>query len=534
MRKLLPSQVIFPGKSSGPYSPESSVISTTSNSISLTKGYSEEIFEIVSPWLFHYIYKSDQVGLPISLLFEDFLCLHFKTVINLKNWQLNNAIFKVISKKCRKCLILKLTGAIMTVDNFNLLRGHLQSLTTLSIKDTMITIDEKCGKIICSFFSLTELDISGCKVNMKGFFLMAQSCKHLKSLICQDCRGVDDYCLSQLVQCIQRFRKLENFDLARTTSFSDAGLTSILTAGSSVITSLNISGCKKLDSFALVGLRNKMSVLVSLNISHNVNFGQSVFEWIGEGCKALKSLNLCSSPALYDGALTIIGQNCHLLERLNISKCMLISDLGIQGFMKDFKGKLLFLDISGNLECTGLTTEYLSAGASEMIEMKMNGVGSILNPGLQMFFANAKKLQYLEMGADLRAASGHRRSVLPHISDTILTKCKYSSLLSVRISGAVLVTDIGACALIRKCKSLHTLDISNCDKITDVTLFALGKTSRELKCIDVSTCTLIGDAGVRALCSGCTKLEDIQLNGIHQLRCFLYVYCSSLYDDVQN
>jgi hypothetical protein len=410
--------------------------------MALTIGYSEEQFEIVSPWLFDYKYKSDQIGLPLSLLFEDFLCKHFKTVINLKNWQLNNAIFKVISKKCGKCLVLKLTGAIMTVDSFKILRGHLQLLTTLSIKDTMMTIDEKCGEVICSFSSLTELDISGCKVDMKAFFLMS-SCKNLKTLICQDCRGVDDYCLSQLVQCIQRFRKLENFDLARTTSFTDTGLTSILTAGSSVIISLNISGCKKLNSFALVGLRNKMSVLVSLNISHNVNFGQSVFEWIGEGCKALKSLNLCSSPALHDGALTIIGQNCHFLERLNISNCLLISDVGIQGFMKEFKGKLLSLDISGNLECTGLTTEYLSIGAHEMIEMKMNGVGSILNPGLQQFFSNAKKLQCLEMGADLRAASGHRRSVLPHISDTILIECKYSSLLSVKISGAVHVTDLG-------------------------------------------------------------------------------------------
>ncbi len=75
-----------------------------------------------------------------------------------------------------------------------------------------------------------------------------------------------------------------------------------------------------------------------------------------------------------------------------------------------------------------------------------------------------------------------------------------------------------ACVLIRRCKSLHTLDLSHCDKITDLTLFALGKTSKELKCIDVSTCNLISDVGVRALCTGCSKLEDIQLNGILQLR----------------
>jgi F-box/leucine-rich repeat protein 2/20 len=177
---------------------------------------------------------------------------------------------------------------------------------------------------------------------------------------------------------------LKKIDLTRTTNFTDSGLTSILTAGARVITSLNLSDCGKLNTLAMVGLRSKMICLEALNLSYNSAFSQSAYEWIGEGCKALKSLNLSSSPAFSDSALISIGQNCHSLQKLNISSCLLITDLGIEGFMKEFKGKLLFLDISGNLECTGLTTEYLSAGAGELIEIRMNGIGSILNPGLQV------------------------------------------------------------------------------------------------------------------------------------------------------
>ena len=516
MRKDLSSDTTEPSR---PGSPSSSTVYTNDTSYSLV-GLNTDVegFEIVSPWLFQHIYNPEDITLPVSLFFDDYSCLSVRKDIDLRNWKLKNAAFQLLSKSCGQCISLNLSGAVdMTIEDFALLRGRCRFVSALSIKDTGVAVNEQCAKIICSFSSLTELDISFSKIDTKAFQVMAQSCKHLKTLICQDSTGVDDYCLSQLTQLIQRFRKLQVIDVARTSNFTDTGLTSILTAGAKIMTSLSISGCKKLSSFALVGLRNKMSVLETLNISHNSTFSQSVFEWIGEGCKALKSLNMCSSPALTDGALILIGTNCHQLQRLNISNCPLISDLGIEGFMGAFKGKLKFIDISSNLECTGLTTEYLSTGASELTEVRMNGVGNILNPWLKMFWAAAVRLETFEMGADLRAASNHRRSVLPHINDSILVECSYSRIVSMKISGAVHVTDIGACALIRKCRGLRILNLSHCNKISNVTLFALSTTSKELHTLNVSMCVLITDNGVRALCTGCPKLVELQLNGLQRI-----------------
>lgn len=190
---------------------------TTTSNISEEKENSDiEICKIVSPWLYHYAYKPEDVNLPISLLFNDFLCLHVKNEINLSNWQLNNPIFLIISKICSKLLELNLESAVgLNVKDFLLLRGHLSNLIKLSLKNTLLDINEKCAKIICSFTSLKELDLSNCNIDYKAFYLMAQSCKNVHTLICQDCTGIDDICLSNLVQWIQRFRKLNVIDLSR-------------------------------------------------------------------------------------------------------------------------------------------------------------------------------------------------------------------------------------------------------------------------------------------------------------------------------
>lgn len=165
--------------------------------------------------------------------------------------------------------------------------------------------------------------------------------------------------------------------------------------------------------------------------------------------------------------------------------------------------------------------------------MKMNGIGSILNPGLQLFFDNSKKLENIEMSCNLKASSHHRKSVLPHINDKILMEYKYSFLLYVKISGAVGVTDKGCCSMIKKCVNIHTLDISDCNRISNVTMFMISKVLKKLKHLDVSYCTLINDHGVREVCSGCNLLVELHLNGIGRLGeyfvcmyiCVLYVYC---------
>ena len=321
----------------------------------------------------------------------------------------------------------------------------------------------------------------------------------------------------QLSKGIQRYRKLEMINLSRAGNFTDTGLTSLLTAGSRVLKSFNLSGCKDLSSFSLVGVRNQMPLLTALNISQN-HFSASTFEWIAEGCRSLTSLNLMESSEFTDASLQLIGRKCSNLLKLNISKCYQITDSGIKGFIDNFTGKLEFLDISNNLDLTGETTAALSYGASELLEIRMNGIGKILNPGLQMLWDAAKKLVKFEMYADLKAATGHRVTVLPHISDIILMNGTYSLLQSVKISGAVLVTDEGACVMIQKCSNLRVLDLSHCHKITNLTLKALSKYAKKLSHLNISVCNKITDTGLQSIGSSCLELIELQLNGIKLLQ----------------
>lgn len=471
--------------------------------------------EVVPTWPTNYIFDIEEIFVPHSLYFDDSSLLSARKTIDLRGWRLTSSSFRTTSRSCSTCTSLDLSNVLnlATVD-FIKLRGLLPSLLKLSLRNSSIVVDSQCAATICSFNSLEDLDISRCVLNTSAFVMISQSCKNLRAISTVDPAGFDDYCLGLLSECIHRYRKLNIFDFSHASDITDIGLTAILSAGARYISSFNISGCKALNDLALVGLRGKMGVLEYLNISHNSNFSQTVFVWIGEGCNNLKHFNVSNTPGFTDESLISIGSNCHHLVDLNISSCFLISDYGIKGFIEKFTGKLKVLDISNNMECTGLTAQYLSQGADNLVDVKMNGMGSILVEGLQLFWAKAKNLKIFEMCANLKAAAGHRKSVLPHISDSVLMGCNYSHIITLKIRGAVLVTDVGVCDLVSKCKGLRTLDLGHCNKVTDVSLRALAATSHELREVDITMCVRVTDVGVRALCGGCVLLECLSLNGL--------------------
>ena len=476
-----------------------------------------EHHDIIGPMVESFVYNKHEVDIPIKMLFNDYLCERPKSELNLANWRVNNELFHHIASRCgHRSLALNLSNVVgFTLEDFMILRGCMKQLQKLSLRNTL-AITKESAVIFCSFPNLMELDVSGCRLDIEAFQIVEQTCHNLATLTCIDCRGLDDYTLLYLGKCIQRFRKLHTFDFSKATNFTDTGLTSLITAGSRVIVSLKLADLKRLTAFSMSGLRTKMTKLTTLNVARN-HFSSSAFDWIAEGCPALVSLNVCESLDFNDSCLVTIGQGCPQLQRLNMSKCQKITDFGIELFIQKFKGRLRYLDLSNNLDLSGETMLSLSRGADEFVEIKLNGIGKILNPGLQSFWAAAKKLEKFEMFADLRAATGHRITVLPHISDGILVACHYTLLRSIKISGAVMVTDEGAISMIKKCPQLHCLDISHCHKITNKTLVALGQYSHHLSHLDVSILNNLTDVGVRALCMGCTELIELQLNGIRKL-----------------
>lgn len=342
---------------------------------------------------------------------------------------------------------------------------------------------------------------------------MSTTCKNLKKLHMRNCTGLDDFCCQALSKLVQRFRKLEYVDLAGTSSFSDEGALVFLNSGTNIFIHLDFTGCRNMTSLAMSAFRNKMSVLHTLEISHML-ISQSSFEFLSEGCRWLRNINLSKNHELDDEALLLIGKRMPFLQRLNLSSCLKITDIGISSYFENTEAKLQALDISGCMHCGPPTGFAISTRATELLELRMNGLAMLTTESLRAIWDHAKKLIKFEMSAELRATTVHRKSMMPHISDKVLKEADYSLLEEVVMVGACLVTDIGICSLILKCyKNLRVVDFSYCHGVSDKSLFLLGMKTKHLTTLVVSGCLHVTNSGIDAISKGCPLINKLELNG---------------------
>lgn len=463
-------------------------------------------------WLQDIELSVDKLLIPKKLLFRDYLYTKPQDHIDLKNFHVNKELFDVINIRCRSVVkTLRLDHVIgLNIDLFSTLRG-LPVIRKLSMQKTL-QIDQTVAVMICSFKFLVDLNISECEVTAKAFVQMSQSCQRLEVLTCCNCPGLDDFCLVGIAACVQKFRKLSSIDLSKSKDFTDEGILRLLGSGTNILKKILLTGCKNLSSLTLAGVRQRMSALENLNLADMI-LGQSAFEWIAEGCRNVRVLDLSRSVELDDVALTKIGQRCSSLTDLNISRCPKVSDIGIVGFAESFSGELRHLDLSICIQCTGRSALALAGIAGELIELKLNGLSQITEAELAVLWNSCVKLLKFEMTAELRATSTHRRSMIPHISDSILCATINCSLEHVKLAGACLVTDTGVGALAQTCPHIKSIDISHCHGITDAFLIAVAQFSAHLTSLDVTGCVSITNKGISSLCCGCTKMTHLRISG---------------------
>jgi len=327
------------------------------------------------------------------------------------------------------------------------------------------------------------------------------------------CTGFDDFCCQALSKLVQRFRKLEYVDLSGTQSFSDEGALVFLNSGPNIFVHLNFTGCRNMTSLAMSALRNKMSVLQNLEIN-NMLISQSSFEFLTEGCRWLRSINLSRSHEFDDEALLLLGKRLPFLQRLNMATCVKITDIGIINYFENTEAKLLALDISGCMHCGPPTGFAISTRASELLELRMNGLAMLTTESLKAIWDHAKKLTIFEMSAELRATTVHRKSMMPHVSDKVLKESDYCSLEEVIMVGACLVTDVGLCSIILKCyNNLRVINFSYCHGVSDKSLYLLGMKAKNITTVIVSGCLHVTNSGVDALSKGCPLITTLELNG---------------------
>ena len=469
---------------------------------------------IDTPFTDVFAFKEADCRFPLKMLYKDYLYTTPRTELHMPGWYLPDAAFDAIATHSKVVRSICMDNCKFNAGMLDKLRGlpRLQSFSMAGVCD----LDTDAVRVFASWPSLTELNISDNRVDVSVFRFLSQNLKRLKSLRVCRCRGLNDFCLQELAHAITRFRFLRELDFTECADFTDEGVLMLLNAGPNVLTSLNFHRCKCITSLSIAGLRKRMSVLEKLDVSQ-ITLTQSAFEWIGEGCRMLRVLDCTRCGDLDDVSMPIIGARCPCLEELNVSKCAKITDIGFCGFFNSFEGKgLRKLNLNDCIKCTDPSMIALSQRCAAVLEvLRMNGLSQVTAAAVNAVWAACRKLTRFEMSCELKCTSSHRRSLVPHMTDAVLKGNAYSTLTHICLVGASLVTDIGAVAVMRKCRQLVHVDFSYCNDISDKFVLSVAALGKCVTALLLGGCVKVTNVGVVALSEGiCAKhITRLELNG---------------------
>lgn len=471
---------------------------------------------LTDPFQTQFAFDAADLKIPIKKLYLDYLCKRPLKRLNFEGWALSPALFSAIPAVTKYVTQINM-GDVVGLDENTLLPLKGLPKMRVFVARGAVEFNGAVGRVIASWPILIELNIDGCRVSLDAFKVLSTACSNLKALSCSRCPGLDDYMLICIADLVQGHRRLATIDLSKNSDFTDDGALIVMVQGANVISNLNISNCRRVTSLPIAGLRKKTATLKTLDLS-GLSLGQSAFEWLPEGCINLENLNVSRCINIDNAALYLIGRRCRLLKSLNLARCVKISDDGIVQFFDIFEGRLEKIDLSGCVQCSNPAADALSLKQGGSLEdVRVNGLSQISADCLTTLLSACGSLKHFEIAAELKSASTHRKSMVPHISDVVLTRGRYSALEVVLFSGASMISNSGAISLVKKCRKLHTLDISYCTGVTDELLIALGKYTRDLNHLSISGNSKITDTGLVALASQCRKLKHLDLTSCLRL-----------------
>lgn len=348
-----------------------------------------------------FMYDADNLPFPKQHIYSDYLGKVPLRNINLTNWTISKACFDLLMEKGMYTRSLLLNHAVgITVQRLEMIKT-MPALNVLHMRGTIV-INIEVARILSNYTRLYELDLSECTIEPKALSTLLSRLSILKTLYCVKCRGIDDFQMQAIANCITKHRKLTRLYLAQNSDFSDEGVLAVLTVGNTLLKDFDISGSTSITSLSIAGLRKRMSTLDTLNVSNIRNLGQSVFEWISEGCLFVTVLNLHKSSALDDPGLIAIGRRLRFLKTLILSNCFSITDIGIAGFCSIFEGSLSELDISGCVQCGGPGALAISGISTTFTSLKVNCLSQIPGEGMKAIWRQLPVIEVFEMSADLR------------------------------------------------------------------------------------------------------------------------------------
>ncbi|KAK8947315.1 F-box protein [Platanthera zijinensis] len=213
---------------------------------------------------------------------------------------------------------------------------------------------------------------------------------------------------------------------------------------------LNLNGCQKISDRGIEAITISCPKLRIFSIYWNVRVSNLSIKYLVKHCKYIYDLNLSGCKSISDQSMCDIGDNYKELEQLNITRCIKITDDGLQHVL---------------LKCIALRGLNLYA-LSSLTDRTYEKIG---------FLA---QLEFL----DLCGAQNLSDHGLSCIAD-----CR--NLVSLNLTWCVRVTDEGVIRIAEGCRSLEFLSLFGIVGVTDRCLEVLSPCcSSTLTTLDVNGC----------------------------------------------
>lgn len=302
--------------------------------------------------------------------------------------------------------------------------------------------------------------------------------------------GVRDLCrcaqVCRLWQDVAQAAELWNtLDLSLLSArVTDAALAAVTFRFWPILSSLSLRDCIRLSDQTCTVLQACQNIQ-SLNLAGCTGLRDSGIRQVTHACQALVHLNL-SNCLISDMALSHLATLCHNLERLELAGCNRLTDTGVT-YLSNGPGcrQLRWLDLSG---CLGLTTTGIATLARALgAELRTIFLNDLVHMGDIAVKALVEASPNLEHISLLRCGG---------LGDcTLQALCCCQVLTEIQLSENPRITDVGASAFFKACKTLRFLVLNDCSGILGPGLAPLA--ARKLILLDLDGCPTFTDQTVK-------------------------------------
>lgn len=375
----------------------------------------------------------------------------------------------------------------------------------------------------------------------------SQTCKTFHQIESRHRKTLKPLRSEHLSKTLNRFSNIFHLDLSLCPRITDSSLSTISAFSHKTLRSIDLSQSKFFSHTGLSNLATNCSNLVEIDLSNSIHLRDTAAAAITEA-KNLERLWLSRCKLITDIGIGCIAVGCKKLKLINLKWCLSVGDLGV-GLIAVKCKEIQSLDLSylpittkclpsilklQHLEslmlegCFGIDDDSLALlqqGCNTLELLDMSSCQNVSHVGISLLTSGTRSLRKLTLayGTPVTLALADSLQKLSSLQSIKLDGCLVTcsglkamgnwcvSLKEISLSKCVGVTDEGLCSLVTKHKDLRKLDITCCRKITRVSITHVTNSCTSLSSLGMESCTLVSREAFVLIGERCHFLEELDL-----------------------